>query len=88
MMHGTKASIICPLMHTVRVAFGANRTYNYASATSNEACNNGVFGEPTPRTFKACVYSLTADAPAGLSGYIFCGSDSLPAQNLIENDSD
>ena len=46
----------CSFSGTATVAYGAGNTYVYKTVTSSTACNNSVFGDPTPGIYKACYY--------------------------------
>jgi len=49
---------------TASVAYGANGSFFYKSATGSIACNNATFGDPLVGIGKACYYKLT-EAEAG-----------------------
>lgn len=47
------------------VAFGAGARFNYASVTSNTACDDAVFGDPDTGVAKWCYVESTAPAAPG-----------------------
>jgi hypothetical protein len=53
---------------TASVAYGANGSFFYKSATGSIACNNATFGDPLPTVGKACYYKLTEGEAGVLSG--------------------
>ncbi|WP_370086254.1 alpha-L-rhamnosidase [Streptacidiphilus sp. MAP12-16] len=44
----------CSFAGTATVAYGAQGTFAYTTATNGASCSNALFGDPTPGTAKAC----------------------------------
>jgi RHS repeat-associated protein len=65
----------CSFTGAAQVAFGANGQFNYGTYTNSTSCSNSVFGDPDSGVVKACFYKLTATAPAGPSGFIYCAAE-------------
>lgn len=52
----------CSFTGVLQVAYGANNSWKFMSASNGTACSNGVFGDPIVGTAKAC---YTRPNPAG-----------------------
>jgi len=52
----------CSFSGTAMVAYGANGSFSYKSATNGIACNSSTFGDPAPGTTKACYYQMTTSS--------------------------
>ena len=74
----------CSFTGTKDVAYGANGTWTYRTGVTNGIdCNNGVFGDPIPGTFKACFIRDSTSPP--VSGYD-CGNQTATGAYLFKDE--
>jgi hypothetical protein len=52
----------CTFSGQAIVAYGANGSFNYRTATSSIACNSAMFGDPAPGVAKTCSYQQIASS--------------------------
>lgn len=58
----------CRVTGNVKVRYGADGRYAERQVSGGVACNNGVFGDPSPGLAKQCAYRKSEAAPGGNGG--------------------
>lgn len=61
----------CSFTGTRSVAYGANGSFNYKTATGSIGCNNATFGDPISGVAKSCYYGAdtSSNLPVAYAGY-------------------
>jgi hypothetical protein len=69
----------CTFSGTMTVAFGANGSFHYATASNGTACTLAIFGDPLPGTQKACYREV---APPTTNVWVRCAAENATCSFL------